>query len=625
MIDVETLTLEGAATVSLGENGNTVASLAADTDGPLGSVTFINAEALSVGPLDATGPVDVRTTSGDLTLTGPIVTSDATGRAITLAAGTAAAAGETTGGNVVLDGEEPDDGWFATGESALARVFTGAFDDDLRGAGDQARLSRAFEEEPAEDLDPGVAVLFRAQEHTSTIPTPTIATITSGPGSLSVAFAPDGDGSFDALEYRLGDGEWVLADTTAPLSLTGLTPGVEQEVTLRYRDRGLPGPGSSGVGTPSSFPRPPEPEPEPEPEEEPVPEPVRTEEGSLPDSGEAVVEVGGARQEVTTTRTPSGGVEVSGDGFSIAVGPQLSGAAGDDGAGSGSGVGEPDGAAGPVDDGGSEEPGAGDGAVGTDVDLTFVRGRAAEVTVSGFRGSSPVQVWLFSDPQLLGEFTTSASGTLAAATDILGDEVSACRHTLYAEGELPSGQPVRLSLGVWVDADPYPFGDVGERNVHRRAVGCLADQQIVRGTAPGAYGPSGLTTRGQAASVFARWFGLEPSAGAVHGDVVGTTHADAVQALLEVGAVQGFDADTFGPDRVVTRGQFASMLAGVLGLPVVEASSFSDVGVAHAAAVGALEAAGVVSGFADGTFRPFEPITREQMASLVVRQQMALE
>lgn len=94
-------------------------------------------------------------------------------------------------------------------------------------------------------------------------------------------------------------------------------------------------------------------------------------------------------------------------------------------------------------------------------------------------------------------------------------------------------------------------------------------------------------------------------------------------ALRQV--VSGVTADTFQPNARVTRAQFAAMLANALDIDAPGAgspasgTSFKDVAPSawYAAAVAAGVDAGLFSGFADGTFRPNETITREQMAAML--------
>ena len=85
----------------------------------------------------------------------------------------------------------------------------------------------------------------------------------------------------------------------------------------------------------------------------------------------------------------------------------------------------------------------------------------------------------------------------------------------------------------------------------------------------------------------------------------------------------GYSDGTFGPYQPVTRAQFAKMAVRGLGLPVVPPTSpsFSDVGSDHPlfAYVESARAAGVIGGYEDGTFRPDEAISRQQASSILAR------
>src|SRR3546814_1323642 len=65
-------------------------------------------------------------------------------------------------------------------------------------------------------------------------------------------------------------------------------------------------------------------------------------------------------------------------------------------------------------------------------------------------------------------------------------------------------------------------------------------------------------------------------------------------------------------DRALAHRRGAALPEGGNAFPDDDAS-------VHAAAVDRLAAAGIVTGYADGTFRPSEDITREQMASFLAR------
>ncbi|WP_274654222.1 S-layer homology domain-containing protein [Paenibacillus humicola] len=87
--------------------------------------------------------------------------------------------------------------------------------------------------------------------------------------------------------------------------------------------------------------------------------------------------------------------------------------------------------------------------------------------------------------------------------------------------------------------------------------------------------------------------------------------------------VEGRSPGRFEPDKTITRAEFASFIVRGLGLSgnVQAAAKFSDVDASStaAASIGAAVNAGIVQGMPDGTFKPASPITREQMASMIVR------
>ncbi|WP_229520773.1 5'-nucleotidase C-terminal domain-containing protein [Paenibacillus sp. GM2] len=95
-----------------------------------------------------------------------------------------------------------------------------------------------------------------------------------------------------------------------------------------------------------------------------------------------------------------------------------------------------------------------------------------------------------------------------------------------------------------------------------------------------------------------------------------------VESLAAKMIVAGRTPTTYVPDAPVTRAEFASLIVRALGLSVSsEAEGFRDVAATdwHADQVQAAVNAGIVNGYADGTFRPDRTITREEMAIMVSR------
>ncbi|WP_421101623.1 S-layer homology domain-containing protein, partial [Sporosarcina psychrophila] len=96
---------------------------------------------------------------------------------------------------------------------------------------------------------------------------------------------------------------------------------------------------------------------------------------------------------------------------------------------------------------------------------------------------------------------------------------------------------------------------------------------------------------------------------------------DSVTSLASRGIVKGFADGTFKPNQSVTRGQVASVLAQTLGLDTKNVGNpgFKDVKVTnpHYGAIAALVKAGIVEGYNDKTFKPGEPLTRAHMAKII--------
>jgi uncharacterized protein len=124
-----------------------------------------------------------------------------------------------------------------------------------------------------------------------------------------------------------------------------------------------------------------------------------------------------------------------------------------------------------------------------------------------------------------------------------------------------------------------------------------------------------------------RFLECPPGVGSGFPDVPArSVHADNVRCGNALGILQGLRDGRFNPFGSLTRGQAASVIdriANATGHPIAgDRRSFSDVpasGYVHADAISRLAGAGVIAGFNDGTFRPNQPVTRGQLATLLVR------
>lgn len=166
------------------------------------------------------------------------------------------------------------------------------------------------------------------------------------------------------------------------------------------------------------------------------------------------------------------------------------------------------------------------------------------------------------------------------------------------------------------------FVDVCD-TTHQTAIEELADDGIIGGFPDGSFRPGVQVTRGQVATLVYYTFDLEPANAAMFSDSDGA-HGVAIDALAAEGIVGGWPDGTFRPFEAVSRGQVATMVvrAATLNEPDAEPRStpFRDVavGVGHGDAIGFAWSHGWMSGYPDGSFRPNDPVTRGQVASMLV-------
>ncbi len=95
-----------------------------------------------------------------------------------------------------------------------------------------------------------------------------------------------------------------------------------------------------------------------------------------------------------------------------------------------------------------------------------------------------------------------------------------------------------------------------------------------------------------------------------------------IEFLTALGAVNGTAENTFSPDMQVTRAMFVTVLGRIFAPDASECeTAFSDVaeGDWFAPYVRWASDNGIVNGYENGTFGPDKPITREQMAAILMR------
>ena len=98
-------------------------------------------------------------------------------------------------------------------------------------------------------------------------------------------------------------------------------------------------------------------------------------------------------------------------------------------------------------------------------------------------------------------------------------------------------------------------------------------------------------------------------------------YREGVKYALENGIMSGMGDGLFVPNGTTTRAQLAMILWNLEGRPAAEAASFTDVRADDwfAGAVDWAAANKVIGGYGDGTFGPNDPLTREQLVTILYR------
>jgi hypothetical protein len=171
---------------------------------------------------------------------------------------------------------------------------------------------------------------------------------------------------------------------------------------------------------------------------------------------------------------------------------------------------------------------------------------------------------------------------------------------------------------------PHPFTDVEGMAPISPALDWAAHHGLVTGFAGGEYRPDRSVLRGAAVSTL--WHDVdEPTATTPHDfpDVPdGAFYEDALSWATEAGLVAGFTDGGFHPRDAVTRGQVVNLLWVMVGRPAgAPPHGFTDVpaGAFYADALDWARDLGLVTGFADGEYRPRTAVTRGQFVNMLFR------
>ena len=157
-------------------------------------------------------------------------------------------------------------------------------------------------------------------------------------------------------------------------------------------------------------------------------------------------------------------------------------------------------------------------------------------------------------------------------------------------------------------------------SVHAGSIEWLAASGITKGCSPIQYCPKDTVTRGQMAAFIQRAMGLPNGTGTTYSDTSGSVFAGAIEAMADAGIAEPCAAGKYCPDAPMTREMMAVFLTRALDLPASSQDRFvDDDNSKFEAEIQALALSKITVGCSDTMYCPNDPVTREQMATFLMR------
>jgi parallel beta-helix repeat protein len=191
-------------------------------------------------------------------------------------------------------------------------------------------------------------------------------------------------------------------------------------------------------------------------------------------------------------------------------------------------------------------------------------------------------------------------------------------------------ESVSLTFAQWSTAPYYQdtngrfrgFGDVSPTSAFADAIYWLHDSGITAGCDAGGtrFCPDAPVTRGQMAAFLVRALSLPASSVDRFVDDQKSGFNDQINALASAGITGGCSATKFCPNRPITREEMAGLLVRAYGISGTPTTQFQDViGSPFETQIGLLAESGITAGCGPHVFCPHAAVTRGQMAAFLYR------
>lgn len=169
-------------------------------------------------------------------------------------------------------------------------------------------------------------------------------------------------------------------------------------------------------------------------------------------------------------------------------------------------------------------------------------------------------------------------------------------------------------------SDNSLFTDVSEAHWAYKSIASLYEKNIISGKGNKIFDPDGYILRGELVKIICTTYNLSGSQKSVFTDAAGKWYEEYADIAFENGIINGVSETEFGGDSVISRQDLCVILYRLKNsdesyeLTFTDSESISDYA---KNTVSYMANHGIINGFEDGSFRPFEGCTRAQVAKII--------
>ena len=215
-----------------------------------------------------------------------------------------------------------------------------------------------------------------------------------------------------------------------------------------------------------------------------------------------------------------------------------------------------------------------------------------------------------------GECENCTAGKYSECTAPVYGQIGTYKYTVKKKNSNSDSSTGTSTRGVTYGGRKYTKDIFGVEHKSHNA--------YINGYADGTVKPNGNITREELATILYR-VSNDASAVVASGDKFNDVSADrwsanAIEFMASKKVVNGYEDGSFKPENNLTRGEFAAMIARFANLTDTAAPrTFSDVNSSYWGFknIMALNKAGYINGYEDGTFRPGANVTRAEVMTVI--------